>query len=124
MDYIRTLEMPEELMARLGKEPELVDRVVLRPGQIVQVADTGVRWKDDPLAPPEQVADFENEMRAGGVKDWQVMAYGIVPQILPVIIGTIIFEWDINIRRSAIANSRASMSWPSRAMRAAASRAT
>jgi dienelactone hydrolase len=23
-----------------------------------------------------EVADFENEMRAGGVKDWQVMAYG------------------------------------------------
>jgi dienelactone hydrolase len=34
---------------------------------------TGV---DDPLAPPEQVADFENEMRQGGVKDWQVIAYG------------------------------------------------
>lgn len=34
---------------------------------------TGV---DDPLAPPEQVADFENEMRSGGVKDWQVIAYG------------------------------------------------
>jgi dienelactone hydrolase len=34
---------------------------------------TGV---DDPLAPPEQVADFENEMRVGGVKDWQVIAYG------------------------------------------------
>ena len=31
---------------------------------------------DDPLAPPDQVADFENEMRAGGVKDWQVIAYG------------------------------------------------
>ena len=27
-------------------------------------------------APPEQVADFENEMRTGGVKDWQVIAYG------------------------------------------------
>jgi len=34
---------------------------------------TGV---DDPLAPPDQVADFENEMRTGGVKDWQVIAYG------------------------------------------------
>ena len=34
---------------------------------------TGV---DDPLAPPEHVADFENEMRTGGVKDWQVIAYG------------------------------------------------
>ena len=34
---------------------------------------TGV---EDPLAPPEQVADFKNEMRIGGVKDWQVIAYG------------------------------------------------
>jgi dienelactone hydrolase len=31
---------------------------------------------EDPLAPPEQVADFENEMRAAGVRDWQVTAYG------------------------------------------------
>jgi dienelactone hydrolase len=31
---------------------------------------------DDPLAPPEQLTDFENEMRAGGVKDWQIIAYG------------------------------------------------
>jgi dienelactone hydrolase len=31
---------------------------------------------DDPLAPPEQLADFENEMRAGGAKDWQIIAYG------------------------------------------------
>ena len=30
------------------------------------------------------------------------MYYAIVPQILPVVLGTIIFEWDINIRRSAI----------------------
>jgi dienelactone hydrolase len=31
---------------------------------------------EDPLAPPEQVADFEDEMRVGGVSDWQVIAYG------------------------------------------------
>jgi dienelactone hydrolase len=31
---------------------------------------------DDPLAPPEQVAAFENEMRAAGVRDWQVISYG------------------------------------------------
>ncbi|MCB1470143.1 MAG: phosphonate ABC transporter, permease protein PhnE [Rhizobiaceae bacterium] len=41
-------------------------------------------------------------IRAVGGNQFQVMYYGIVPQILPVIIGTIIFEWDINIRRSAI----------------------
>jgi len=31
---------------------------------------------DDPLAPPEQVAAFEAEMRAAEVRDWQVVAYG------------------------------------------------
>src|SRR3546814_13459648 len=30
------------------------------------------------------------------------MYYGILPQIYPVVLGTVIFEWDINIRRSAI----------------------
>jgi phosphonate transport system permease protein len=37
----------------------------------------------------------------GGTK-LQVLRYGIMPQIMPVVLGTIIFEWDINIRRSAI----------------------
>ena len=31
---------------------------------------------DDPLAPPEQVRAFEDEMRAAGVWDWQVISYG------------------------------------------------
>jgi dienelactone hydrolase len=31
---------------------------------------------DDPLAPPDQVAAFETEMRAAEVKDWQVISYG------------------------------------------------
>jgi dienelactone hydrolase len=31
---------------------------------------------DDPLAPPEQVKAFEDEMRAARVRDWQVVSYG------------------------------------------------
>jgi dienelactone hydrolase len=31
---------------------------------------------DDPLAPPDQVAAFENEMRGADVRDWQVITYG------------------------------------------------
>jgi dienelactone hydrolase len=31
---------------------------------------------DDPLAPPEQVKAFEDEMRAAEVRDWQVISYG------------------------------------------------
>lgn len=41
-------------------------------------------------------------IRAVGGNNWQVLRYGIVPQVLPATIGVIIFEWDINIRRSAI----------------------
>jgi dienelactone hydrolase len=31
---------------------------------------------DDPLAPPEQVNAFEDEMRTAEVRDWQVISYG------------------------------------------------
>jgi dienelactone hydrolase len=31
---------------------------------------------DDPLAPPEQVKAFEDEMRAAAARDWQVISYG------------------------------------------------
>jgi len=31
---------------------------------------------DDPLAPPEHVVALENEMRAAGIRDWQVVKYG------------------------------------------------
>ena len=31
---------------------------------------------EDPLAPPDQVTAFENEMREGQVRDWQVISYG------------------------------------------------
>jgi dienelactone hydrolase len=31
---------------------------------------------DDPLAPPEHVVALENELRAAGVRDWQVVTYG------------------------------------------------
>lgn len=41
-------------------------------------------------------------IRAVGGNRFQVMWFGILPQILPVVIGTVIFEWDINIRRSAV----------------------
>ena len=41
-------------------------------------------------------------MRAVGANRFQVLMFGIVPQILPVVIGNVIFEWDVNIRRSTI----------------------
>ena len=41
-------------------------------------------------------------IRAVGGNNLQVLVYAILPQVLPVVLGVIIFEWEINIRRSAI----------------------
>ncbi|HEV7820132.1 MAG TPA: ABC transporter permease subunit, partial [Burkholderiales bacterium] len=41
-------------------------------------------------------------MRAVGATKFQVLLFAILPQITPVFIGNMIFEWDINIRRSTI----------------------
>ena len=41
-------------------------------------------------------------VRAVGGTKFQILVYGIVPQIIPVFLGNMIFEWDINIRRSTI----------------------
>jgi phosphonate transport system permease protein len=39
---------------------------------------------------------------ATGASRWQVMAYGIVPQIMPAFAGISVFRWDINIRESTV----------------------
>ena len=64
-----------ELKAVVSFHGVLTTKMPAQPGLVKAsvLVCTGV---DDPLAPPEQVADFENEMRTGGVKDWQVIAYG------------------------------------------------
>ena len=41
-------------------------------------------------------------IRAAGGNDFQVVIYGILPQVLPQVLSVIVFEWEINIRRSAI----------------------
>ena len=41
-------------------------------------------------------------MKSTGANGFQVLLYAILPQVLPQILGVIIFEWEINIRRSAI----------------------
>lgn len=41
-------------------------------------------------------------IRAMGGSNLQVMIYAILPQVLPVILGIVIFEWEINIRRSSV----------------------
>ncbi|HSS83635.1 MAG TPA: dienelactone hydrolase family protein, partial [Reyranella sp.] len=64
-----------DLKAVVSFHGVLTTKMPAQPGRIKAsvLVCTGV---DDPLAPPEQVADFEAEMRTGGVKDWQVIAYG------------------------------------------------
>jgi dienelactone hydrolase len=64
-----------DLKAVVSFHGVLTTKMPAQPGQMKAsvLVCTGA---DDPLAPPEQVADFENEMRTGAVKDWQVIAYG------------------------------------------------
>ncbi|MCF6306146.1 MAG: phosphonate ABC transporter, permease protein PhnE [Rhodobacteraceae bacterium] len=47
----------------------------------------------------------ENQVEAitaTGAKRWQIMVYGIVPQIMPAFAGIAVFRWDINIRESTV----------------------
>src|SRR3546814_15083156 len=41
-------------------------------------------------------------VRATGASGAQVVAYGIVPQIMPAFAGISVFRWDINIRESTV----------------------
>lgn len=41
-------------------------------------------------------------IKAVGGNRLQVIRYAIIPQILPIFISIVIFQWDINIRRAAI----------------------
>ncbi|MDI1262666.1 MAG: dienelactone hydrolase family protein [bacterium] len=64
-----------ELKAVVSFHGVLGTRLPAQPGAVKAsvLVCTGV---DDPLALPEHVAEFENEMKAGAVRDWQVIAYG------------------------------------------------
>ena len=47
----------------------------------------------------------ENQVEAvsaTGARGPQVLAYGIIPQVLPAFAGISVFRWDINIRESTI----------------------
>ena len=41
-------------------------------------------------------------IEATGASRLQVLLYGILPKVLPVIFGTTIYRWDINIRESTV----------------------
>jgi phosphonate transport system permease protein len=54
----------------------------------------------------EAIEDVDNKpveaIRAAGGTRFQILMFAILPQVVPVLIGNMIFEWDINIRRSTI----------------------
>ena len=51
----------------------------------------------------EEIDETQVEaIRATGASGLQVLAYGIVPQILPAFAGISVFRWDINIRESTV----------------------
>ncbi len=54
----------------------------------------------------ESIEDVEpgpiEAIQAVGGNKFQVILYGVVPQIMPVFLGNVIFQWDINIRRATI----------------------
>lgn len=51
----------------------------------------------------EEIDESQVEaITATGASRWQVMVYGIVPQILPAFAGIAVFRWDINIRESTV----------------------
>lgn len=41
-------------------------------------------------------------IKATGANPFQVLLYAIIPQVLPQVLSVVIFEWEINIRRSSI----------------------
>ena len=51
----------------------------------------------------EEIDESQVEaIRATGASPLQVMAYGIVPQIVPVFASICLFRWDINVRESTV----------------------
>ena len=64
---------------------------------------------DRPLRDADDVEAIEDvdpkpleAIRAAGGTKFQILWFAILPQIIPVFVGNMIFEWDINIRRSTI----------------------
>lgn len=41
-------------------------------------------------------------LRAVGANKFQILWFAILPQVIPVFLGNVIFEWDVNVRRSTI----------------------
>lgn len=77
----------------LGALPGIFAIAVRSVGFIAKMSAEAI--EDIKLGPIEAI-------RATGANRFQVFLYAILPQVIPQVIGVILFEWEINIRRSAI----------------------
>ena len=54
----------------------------------------------------EAIEDVDHKpieaLRATGANKFQILWFGLLPQVIPVFLGNVIFEWDVNVRRSTI----------------------
>ena len=64
-----------DLKAAVSFHGVLTTRLPAVPGR-VKASVLVLTGADDPLAPPDQVAAFEAEMRTAQVPDWQLISYG------------------------------------------------
>ena len=77
----------------LGALPGIFAIAVRSVGFIAKMSAEAI--EDIQLGPLEAI-------RATGANRFQVLLFAILPQVLPQVMGVILFEWEINIRRSAI----------------------
>ena len=77
----------------LGALPGIFAIAVRSVGFIAKMSAEAI--EDIKLGPIEAI-------RATGANRFQVLLYAILPQVIPQVIGVILFEWEINIRRSAV----------------------
>ena len=77
----------------LGALPGIFAIAVRSVGFIAKMSAEAI--EDIKLGPIEAI-------RATGANRFQVLLYAILPQVIPQVIGVILFEWELNIRRSAI----------------------
>ncbi len=80
-------------------------RLRQRPDQITAQILTEIYGEEDWSTTIRKVEEDEGAVEAieaTGASRLQVLWIGILPQVLPVIYGTIVYRWDINIRESTV----------------------
>jgi phosphonate transport system permease protein len=85
----------------------LVFVAVFGPGPVAGIAAVAARSfgflaKLVAEAIEEASAGQIEAIEATGAGTLQTYAYGILPQVMPVLIGTTVYRWDINVRESSV----------------------